>query len=572
GVLFTNGTGTGKTYLGLGIAKRMVRQGKSNGLIVVPNDKMVEDWTDSAKNLGLTVRALDGVKDPGKGIAVTTYANFGQNLTLADRPIDWVITDESHNLMQNAQATDTESLNALQAITLHPDGIFDRARMLHRDLRASLDQAQVNYTALSKARKGMTDAAELKANGIATEAAKTRLDAILAEWAAKVAEVKAHIAAHQGKDRPRVVMLSATPFAYEKNVSLAAGYLYQLGEQNTSGGYNTPSPMGAFMIQHFGYRMRYGKLTTPDANVDSGLMQRQFNTYLRKEGVLSARILDVDYDYDRKFVLIPSAIGRKIDEGLEYLREEDSGRYYPLYEAAQKKFDYLSRLRLLEALKAEAAVSYIKEHHALGRKVVVFHDYNDGGAFNPFSFSQVADDNVVTSRVKNAETGAAETATVKVNDLINEFNAKRPDLADINLNGYSNPIATLTRAFPDAMQFNGRIPKKERRQNIQQFNDDSNPHANLLIVQSAANAGWSGHDTTGKHQRVVLNLGLPTAPTKAIQQEGRIYRVGQASDALFRYMNTGTSWERMAFASTIARRASAAENMAMGEQARGLLD
>lgn len=49
-------------------------------------------------------------------------------------------------------------------------------------------------------------------------------------------------------------------------------------------------------------------------------------------------------------------------------------------------------------------------------------------------------------------------------------------------------------------------------------------------------------------------------------------RFGQASDAMFRYLNTGTSWERWAFATTIARRASAAENLAQGEEARGLLD
>ncbi|MBX9607280.1 MAG: hypothetical protein K2Y51_13730 [Gammaproteobacteria bacterium] len=71
---------------------------------------------------------------------------------------------------------------------------------------------------------------------------------------------------------------------------------------------------------------------------------------------------------------------------------------------------------------------------------------------------------------------------------------------------------------------------------------------------------------------MLINLGLPTAPTVSIQQEGRIYRVGQASDAMFRYFNTGTQWERFAFAERVARRAGAAENLAMGEDARGLTD
>ena len=93
-----------------------------------------------------------------------------------------------------------------------------------------------------------------------------------------------------------------------------------------------------------------------------------------------------------------------------------------------------------------------------------------------------------------------------------------------------------------------------------------------MLVQSAKNKGWSGHDTTGKHQRVLINLGQPTAPTLAIQQEGRIYRTGQASDAIMRYLNTGTNWERWTFASTIAGRASTAENLGMGEMARALKD
>ena len=41
GMLFTNGTGTGKTFTGLGVVKRMQRQGKNSVLIVVPDDKIV---------------------------------------------------------------------------------------------------------------------------------------------------------------------------------------------------------------------------------------------------------------------------------------------------------------------------------------------------------------------------------------------------------------------------------------------------------------------------------------------------------------------------------------------------
>jgi type I site-specific restriction endonuclease len=39
GVMFTNGTGTGKTYTGLGIIKRQVRMGKTAGIVLVPNNQ-----------------------------------------------------------------------------------------------------------------------------------------------------------------------------------------------------------------------------------------------------------------------------------------------------------------------------------------------------------------------------------------------------------------------------------------------------------------------------------------------------------------------------------------------------
>ena len=68
----------------------------------------------------------------------------------------------------------------------------------------------------------------------------------------------------------------------------------------------------------------------------------------------------------------------------------------------------------------------------------------------------------------------------------------------------------------------------------------------------------------------MINLGLPTKPVEAIQTEGRIYRVGQKSNAIFRYLNTGTSMERTAFATNIAQRSETVENLALGEEARNL--
>ena len=44
GMLFTNGTGTGKTFLALGVIKRFAKQGKNNILVVVPNDAVIREW------------------------------------------------------------------------------------------------------------------------------------------------------------------------------------------------------------------------------------------------------------------------------------------------------------------------------------------------------------------------------------------------------------------------------------------------------------------------------------------------------------------------------------------------
>ncbi|MDY0007929.1 MAG: strawberry notch C-terminal domain-containing protein, partial [Spongiibacteraceae bacterium] len=371
----------------------------------------------------------------------------------------------------------------------------------------------------------------------------------------------------QGEKRPRVVFLSATPFPYEKTVDYAEEYLFQYEEGEQGGGYNTGSPFDRFMMQHFGYRMRYNKLTEPGPEVNRGLLQRQFNSWLKQNGVLSSRLIDVPHDYDRRFILVESEVGIKIDEGLEYLRENP--RMYPVYRIVLNQFDHLSRRFLLEAIKAREVVPEVREHMARGRKVVVFHDFKTGGGFHPFDLSRHLNNGEV-ALIRNSD-GTEESVAIK--DLVREFMDTRKDLVGLPLRGLPTPIDTFRNEFGDELViFNGDISKNDRREAVKKFQDD-NSKVKIILVQSAAGReGISLHDTTGKHQRVLFNLGLPTTPATAIQQEGRIYRIGQQSDAIFRYLNTGTAWERIAFANTIARRSSAVENLALGEEARALMD
>ena len=571
GMLFTNGTGTGKTFTGLGIVKRFERQGKGNVLIVVPDDKIASDWIESGRALGLTITALRDTKDAGHGITVTTYANLGDNDALVSRQWDLFVADEAHELMKSADGYVTKALAALRALSLHPDGAHTRYEMLNRtDIQKAAalgEQIKVNLRMMSR-----DDTMDVMVESLRRE--NQRMEAELAALYAKLdaarTAVREDVKSRQGASRPRAVFLSATPFAYEFNIDWANGYLFDYNEGQPADGfrpYNSGSNRDRFFMTHFGYTMRYNKLTKPDpSKVDTGLMQRQFNSWLKQRGALSARMLDVPADYDRKFVLVDSAIGNRIDEALAWLDEQrlkdKSGGLGLLRDVIDEKFDYLSRRYLLEAIKATEAVPIVREHLRLGRKVVVFHDYKKGGGFNPFDIQP--SDAPATDGERQADIEAFNAA-------LHAFREKFKDLVEAPLGRLPSSIEVFKREFPDVLLINGDEKKSDLLARYKRFQDDaSGPQ--VMLVQSAKNKGWSGHDTTGKHQRVLINLGLPTAPTLAIQQEGRIYRTGQVSNAIIRYLNTGTNWERWAFATTIASRASTTENLAMGEQARALKD
>ncbi len=196
-------------------------------------------------------------------------------------------------------------------------------------------------------------------------------------------------------------------------------------------------------------------------------------------------------------------------------------------------------------------VDQVKKSVALGRKVIIFHDYNTGGGFSPFNFEK--------GYFATDSDGSAAAQYER-------FRSSHPDLVRLDLN-FDSPIQTLKGKFPDALLFNGTISNSERIKNADLFNEDNNGR-NIIIVQSdAGSTGISFHDTTGVHQRVIFNLGLPKKPAKLRQTEGRIYRVGQASNAIHRYLTTGTKWETSAFANVIAQRAETVDNLAKGSDA-----
>ncbi|WP_452124558.1 DEAD/DEAH box helicase family protein, partial [Entomomonas asaccharolytica] len=550
GILFTNGTGTGKTGTGSGVIRRFVSAGKDNIIVVVPNDKIVRDWVKFLKGkLDVAAKQLEGITDNGKkGVVVTTYANFGSNDALSKRNWDLVVADESHYLSSDEQGTTTTYLRKLRLLTGHGRGQYAFARSYfdedYKKYRDGLDQIKAQLEKVTKKQeKTKTDEAVI-------EKLLDDRDVLHKQWSIKEKEAEAIYAK---KPKSKLVMLSATPFAYVKNVDYAEGYLFDYSpvSESEAQGYNSGDAYDRFFIQHFGYRMRYNKLTRPDSNVDGELMEREFNEWLKKEGALSGRRLDIPYDYDRKFFLTEDAVGTRLDKAFEEIREaQDKDDTLTDLPALHKLFPYHERMYLLEAIKAKHSVDYIKESIKLGRKVVVFHDFNKGGARNPYQ--------VILSNIKDTAQRAKIAAILAQPHL-------RADFSDL-----VSPLERFARDFDNTLVINGRIPKAQRERNVALFNDDNSGY-NLIVVQSdAGREGISMHDTTGKHQRVLANLGLPVRPVAASQEEGRIYRTGQASNVIIRYFTTGTGWEASAFTWKIAERAGTAENLALGHEARAL--
>jgi Inorganic Pyrophosphatase/Type III restriction enzyme, res subunit len=581
GVLLTNGTGTGKTFSGLGAIKRALDKGAKHILVTAPSDKIGSDWVATAKTFfGIDDAAqLQSTSENGKGhrLVVTTHANAGQNDTLVQRPWDMIVVDEAQYLSSAADGADTEVLDAVRALTWHDEGVSRRVKMLEpeaTDALRALRQYERRFKHLSPEQKAERDKHTAT---IAAREKEVREKLFGTEggvkWGPEMFEGRevnmrrdtpGKPAMSEG-DKPKVIFLSATPFAYRKNVQYGHGYLFDYPKVEARG-YNTPSPYGQFMIENFGYRMRYGKLTEPENAAATGILERRFAERLMREKSMRGRALVVPHDYSRDFVLTETQLGKKIDDIISKMQESPRTRILSKYIGVN---DYLQRRFILEALKAREAIPRIRQHIALGRKMVVFHDYKLGGAINPLVPTFDPD---ASQMIYDKDLGQQ---TVKYGDAFNELKAHFPewDAVSAELNNLKSPIALFTQLFkPEELGiFNGSVPKRQRRDLVKKFNTVGGPMKVFLAQRASAKEGISLHDLDGNEQRAFIDLGIPGRPTDAIQSEGRIYRIGVKSNAVNEYLVTGTNFERWTFAQTIAQRASTAENLAMGEGARALL-
>ena len=602
GYMFTNGTGTGKTYTGLGIIKRMTKQGKGRILIITPSQQKVKDWINDGKNLCLDIRDLDdwskehgstATNEKGDGVVITTFANFGTNKALLEDQFDAVIYDESHRIMENKGANETarsrqhymltnrnERYALMRLEEVNPDC------MKMRGLAEDFENARKKETARIKAEyeknnpsAGAADVRvymakntprDIQSFSMADKAKHPELGKIYEDYRKArdyyINNVKPKLEkqAKESVDKTKVVFLSATPFNTRENIEYAEGYLFSYPERNESG----QSGKAQFFLDHFGagYKFRYNRLERSTANAEALAKQEvAFSDWLQNDlGTMSGRIIDSPYDYSRDFPTVSVEHARDFNEACEEISRDD------VFGAAYREVlgDYNYGSALFETMKVAAMLPRLREHIAAGRKVVVFHRRVSSKEPLQAPFGMILGENAEKAIKKLAKDKQPEART-----RLNELRSKYSELLKWEQTlDFSMPREQLAKAFGEdnVLYFSGQESSKVKNEAVKQFNDD-NSGKNIIVIQEASGKeGISLHDTTGKHQRVCITLALPQSPITALQIEGRTYRIGNESNAIFEYPVLGLVSEYNLFASKFNQQVSTTENLALGSQARNL--
>ena len=617
GYMFTNGTGTGKTYTGLGIIKRFIKQGKGRILIVTASGEKIDDWVKDAKNLGITATRLADTKSKGEGVVVTQFANLRQNYELLKDEFDLIVYDESHKLMENQGGLDTRAAAAHYMITnrdveqaiartLQDTPLWKEPRMLEEELdelTALLDAVKMTSEQLKRAEQlGGKFAIEQRVEYIKarlTELVKLQEAEIRKQLQdpAKRAEAEAAVA------RTKVVFLSATPFNTALNLDYVEGYIFSY-PTDESGERDREKDKERFVMDKFPSSHRRGKNTVvrmdernisdPDAATAEEIA---FSDYLQNTlHTMSGRGLDSEWDYSREFPKLSIPGARLVNAAIAALT---TGKYNALRPYFKHLLDdYAQSTAFFEVIKTSASIERIREHIALGRKVVVFHrrmtskepmeppfakglenaDYDKNAPAEMIArfrqefaellaWEQSLDYRFPQDILMEAFASAEERAAYKKE--MDEYGQKLLEYSLGMSKSKKMPKEPKLRSANVGV-FNGQETEAEKHKAVEAFNTDGSK-CNLLVVQVAAGKeGISLHDKTGKHQRVMMSMQLPQSPIEFVQAEGRIYRVGNQSNAIFEYPLLGIDQEVIGFAAKINGRAATTENLALGSRARGL--
>ena len=607
GYMFTNGTGTGKTFTGLGIAKRLVKQGKGRILIVTPSQKKVSDWIKDGRNLNMEIRDLDSIAkergttattESGEGVVITTFANFGVNKKLLEENWDAVIYDESHRIMENKKGTETaRSMQHYMVTNRDENHCFLRLQEINKDyqkqksLGEQFDIERAKETErIRKEYKASHPSATERDVAYATSRMVPRdvynftpsdyvtfpvLGKIHAEYVKALShytnEVKPKLEAqakNEWKDT-KTIFLSATPFNTRENLDYVEGYIFKYPEVEKGG---RISGRTQFYLDNFGsaYKFRYNRLEQSTSNPEAVAKQEiAFSDYLQHTlGTMSGRIIDSPYDYSRDFPTVSPDHAEQFNQAVQ-----DAVRGHGVLADAYRRTigDYNYGSALFETMKVANIIERIKAHLDAGRKVVIFHRRVDTKEpiKPPFAFMLEKANRLIT--IMNEGNDKKNEAIQAVRD----FRKKYADLLKWEQTlDYSMPREQIAKVFgkDNVLFFSGKESSKVKDKAVDTFNDDGSGKNIIVIQEASGKEGISLHDKTGKHQRVCITLALPQSPITALQIEGRTYRIGNKSNAIFEYPILGLNSEMMLFGQKFNNQVSTTENLALGSQARSLRD
>lgn len=604
GYMFTNGTGTGKTYTGLGIIKRMVKQGKGRILIITPSQQKVKDWINDGKNLCLDIRDLDdwanergstATNEKGDGVVITTFANFGTNKRLLEDQFDAIVYDESHRIMENKNATETarsrqhymlsnrnESYALMRLEEINPDCMkmrglaedfedarkkeVERIQAEYRKEHPSENEKEMRFHT-SKSLPKDIHSFSISDKAKFPELGKIYEDYIKArDYYINNVKPKLEKQAKKSVDKTKVVFLSATPFNTRENIEYAEGYLFSYPERNDMG----QSGKTQFFLEHFGagYKYRYHRLESSTSNAEALAKQEiAFSDWLQNDlGTMSGRVIDSPFDYSRDFPTVSVEHADEFNTACEEISRDK------IFGDAYRKVlgDYNYGSALFETMKVSALLPRLREHLAAGRKIVIFHRRVTSREPLKAPFGMILGEQAEQT-IKALPKEKQPEARIHLNELRDKYSGLLEWEKTLD---FSMPREQLAKAFGEdnILYFSGSESKSVKSEAVKQFNDD-NSGKNIIVIQEASGKeGISLHDTTGKHQRVCITLALPQSPITALQIEGRTYRIGNESNAIFEYPVLGLTSEYNLFASKFNRQVSTTENLALGSQARNLRD
>lgn len=281
---------------------------------------------------------------------------------------------------------------------------------------------------------------------------------------------------------------------------------------------------------------------------------------------MSGRVIDSPFDYSRDFPTVSVEHADEFNTACEEISRDK------IFGDAYRKVlgDYNYGSALFETMKVSALLPRLREHLAAGRKIVIFHRRVTSKEPLKAPFGMILGDQAEQT-IKALPKEKQPEARIHLNELRNKYSGLLEWEKTLD---FSMPREQLAKAFGEdnILYFSGSESKKVKSEAVKQFNDD-NSGKNIIVIQEASGKeGISLHDTTGKHQRVCITLALPQSPITALQIEGRTYRIGNESNAIFEYPVLGLTSEYNLFASKFNRQVSTTENLALGNQARNLRD